>query len=230
MEQTQEQVLKNLFRSLDKSAKETTTALAGANIRHGFIGGYATSLLGGLILTRDIDIIVDAEPSDTRNLLLQAHPGFRLTQSNKLVFVDGEESIPIELLRGGSTRQLKLPDANTVSLLSVTASSRPGRIENTPIPILAPAVLVLTKIKRWVFAAESTRPQSIRKAQRDVQDIEVILDWLAKNNLHIDLGSYPDKPKEDLLSGVRKLHQMHANLRPLLETTLEAKDFALINN
>lgn len=152
MEQIPEQLLLNPFRSLDAAAKETTTALARANIRHGFIGGYATSLLGGVRLTsvrfpyilsifdtippanliQDLDVIVDADPSDTRNLLLQAHSGFRLSQSNKLVFTFGDESIPIELLRGGRTRQLKLPDANAVSILSITANDRPGRIDNTP--------------------------------------------------------------------------------------------------
>ncbi|KAG2016906.1 hypothetical protein GB937_006109 [Aspergillus fischeri] len=219
MEQINEQVLQSPFQSLDVAAKETTTALARANIRHGFIGGYAVSLIGGM---RDLDIIVDADPSDARNLLLQAHSGFRLSQSSKLIFTGGEESVVIELLRGGRDRQLKLPDANAVSIVSLTANDRPERIGNTPIPIVAPSVLVLTKIKRWSFLAESTRPQSIRKAESD--------GWLAGNELHMDFEGYPEKPKEELLSGVRKLYQMHAAIRPLLETTLDAENFALINN
>lgn len=89
---------------------------------------------------------------------------------------------------------------------------------------------MLTKIKRWSFFAESTRPKSIKKADGDVQDIEAILNWLARNNLRIDFAGYPDKPKEDLLSGIRKLHEMHAAVRPLLEVTMEAQDFALISN
>jgi hypothetical protein len=39
------------FRFLDAAAKETTIALTRANIRHGFIGGYATSLIGGSRMT-----------------------------------------------------------------------------------------------------------------------------------------------------------------------------------
>lgn len=39
------------FRFLDAAAKETTVALTRANIRHGFIGGYATSLIGGSRMT-----------------------------------------------------------------------------------------------------------------------------------------------------------------------------------
>lgn len=39
------------FRFIDAAAKETTVALTRANIRHGFMGGYATSLIGGLRMT-----------------------------------------------------------------------------------------------------------------------------------------------------------------------------------
>ncbi|KAH2977697.1 hypothetical protein KXV25_004880 [Aspergillus fumigatus] len=156
MEQIREPVLQGRFQSLDEAAKETTTALARANIRHGFIGGYA-----------DIDIIVDADPSDARSLLLQAHSGFRLSQNNKLIFTGAEEDV--------RSRQLKLPDANVVSIVPLTANDQPERIRNTPIPIVAPSVLVLTKIKRWSTLAESTRPQSIKKADNDIDDIEVLL-------------------------------------------------------
>ncbi|KAH1334348.1 hypothetical protein KXX67_006555 [Aspergillus fumigatus] len=158
MEQIREPVLQGRFQSLDEAAKETTTALARANIRHGFIGGYA-----------DIDIIVDADPSDARSLLLQAHSGFRLSQNNKLIFTGAEEDVVIELLR---------------------------------VPIVAPSVLVLTKIKRWSTLAESTRPQSIKKADSDIDDIEVLLKWLARNQFHIDFEGYLAKPKEELLSGL----------------------------
>lgn len=52
-------------------------------------------------------------------------------RANKLVFVSGEESIAIELLRGGKNQQLKLPDANAVPILHITANDRPGRVEET---------------------------------------------------------------------------------------------------
>lgn len=41
----------NLFRALDEAANKTTTAFDHAHIRHGFIGGYATSLIGGVRMT-----------------------------------------------------------------------------------------------------------------------------------------------------------------------------------
>jgi hypothetical protein len=58
----------------------------------------------------------------------------------------------------------------------------------------------------------------------------VILNWLARNNRHVDFEGYSAKPKQDLLSVIRKLYQMDTTIRALLETTLEAEDFALINN
>ena len=49
------------FRFLDAAAKETTVALTRANIRHGFIGGYAVSLIGGSRMTEAcISCIVSA--------------------------------------------------------------------------------------------------------------------------------------------------------------------------
>ncbi|KAJ5551539.1 hypothetical protein N7535_000517 [Penicillium sp. DV-2018c] len=193
MEQPQD-----LYACLDAAAKETTTALTRAGIRHAFIGGYATSLIEGVRMTTDVDALVDANPNDARNLLLQAQPGFRLSQSNKLVFSNGDEGVAIELLRGGRTQQLELPDPSTVSIVYITPNDQPDRVDETPIPIVAPSVLVLTKIKRWSFLAESSRPQSVRKAERDVQDIVVLLKWLDKNDLHIDFEGYAEIPEQEV--------------------------------
>ncbi|KAJ5134548.1 hypothetical protein N7526_005913 [Penicillium atrosanguineum] len=219
------------FRFIDAAAKETTVALTRANIRHGFIGGYTTSLIGGSRITEDIDVIVDSDPSEARNKLLQANARFTMTPSSKLVFSGGDDKpITVKLLRGGEGRQLKLPDANAVSLRSITANDLPGRVEETPIPIIAPSVLVLTKLKRWAFIADSTRPASTRKAVRDVKDIQVILTWLVNDGGLIDFEGYPEKPKHELLALVRKLYQMHTTTRPLLAATLSAEDLALISN
>lgn len=40
--------LQGRFQTLDAAAQEVTTALKRANIRHGYIGGYATSVVGGI--------------------------------------------------------------------------------------------------------------------------------------------------------------------------------------
>lgn len=83
-------------------------------------------------LTQDIDVIVDSDPSEARNMLLQANTRFTMTPSSKLVFSgEGDKSITVELLRGGEGRQLKLPDANAVSLRSITANDLPRRVGKT---------------------------------------------------------------------------------------------------
>ena len=89
---------------------------------------------------------------------------------------------------------------------------------------------MLTKLKRWTPIKESTRPKSVLKARCDFEDIGTILSWLARNNLRIDFTAYPEKPKEELLPGVRKLYEIHSEVRSLLQTMMEAQDFALIHN
>lgn len=78
--------------------------------------------------------------------------------------------------------------------------------------------------------ADSTRPQSVRKARNDFIDIEVLLMWLADINIHIDFEGYRAKPKKDFLPGIIKLYKMHATIRPLLEVTLEKEDLVSISN
>lgn len=68
------------------------------------------------------------------------------------------------------------------------------------------------------------------KAGGDFEDMTTILQWLAKNNLRIDFTAYPEKPKEELLPCFRKLYELHAITRSLLEVTMDARDFALICN
>lgn len=166
------------------------------------------------------------------------------------MFTGEAENVAVELLRGGSDRQLKLPNAHSVPILSVTGNDNTRNLGNTSsqcpcpslcplleianhpvsVPIVAPPVLVITKIKRWSFLAESTRPKSMTKAWTDFQDIKVLLDWLSRNKLYVDFEGYAEKPKEELLPGARKLYQMHAEIRPLLEVTLDAETFALISS
>ncbi|KAJ5583115.1 hypothetical protein N7535_001735 [Penicillium sp. DV-2018c] len=214
------------FCDLDAAAKETTAALTRANIRHGFMGGYATSLIGGSRMTQDVDVIVDSDPNEARSVLLQANARFTITPSNKLVFPGrNDTSIAVELLRGGEGKQLKLPDAKMISLRPITPNGLPGRVEETPSEYLC----VLLE-PAFAFIADSARPVSIIKAERGFEDIQVILTWLGNDGSLIDFEGYPEKPKHELLALVRKLYQMHTAIRPLLAVTLSADDLALISN
>ncbi|KAI2793973.1 hypothetical protein POX_a00562 [Penicillium oxalicum] len=132
------------FRFLDAAAKETTVALTRANIRHGFIGRYATSLIGGSRMTEDIDVIVDSDPIEARNMLLQANARFTINPNNKLMFSGGDRTPITVELRGGEGRQLKLRDANTISLRSITANDLPGRVEETPMRDIKDIQVILT--------------------------------------------------------------------------------------
>ena len=70
----------------------------------------------------------------------------------------------------------------------------------------------------------------MRKAYGDYEDMRAILHWLAGNNLHIDFTAYPEKPKGELLPCFRKLYELHAIVRSLLEVTMDPQDFALVCN
>ncbi|KAG0153560.1 hypothetical protein PDIDSM_2214 [Penicillium digitatum] len=113
MEQIQVQLHQNPVIHLDVTAKEFTAALAHVNCRHGFIGGYAASLIGGERRKDDMDLIVDAEPANVRQMLLQVS-GFQLTSVNHLGFTYNDKLIKVGVLRGGRAQSMKLPDANSI--------------------------------------------------------------------------------------------------------------------
>lgn len=95
--------------------------------------------------SKDIDLIVDADPNVVQTLLLEADPQFRRTDKNSIVFETVDDSVPVELLRGGNAGVLRLPDPRTVSLLSVTAQDQPGRgIDKTPSEYLIDSLFSIT--------------------------------------------------------------------------------------
>ncbi|KAJ5920516.1 hypothetical protein N7516_011374 [Penicillium verrucosum] len=198
MEQSENKSRQSHFDRLDTTAKEITIALTRNQCRHGFIGGYAASLVGGARTTEDVDLIVDEDPANVRQMLLRV-PGFQLTRANNLAFMNGDDAVKVEILRGGKTRPMKLPDANSVPLYYISAKTLLGCDGDTT-------------------------------TGGDFEDMTTVLQWLAKNNLRIDFTAYPEKPKEELLPCFRKLYELHAITRSLLEVTMDARDFALICN
>ncbi|KAJ5155087.1 uncharacterized protein N7500_010526 [Penicillium coprophilum] len=126
-----EQPQNHHFDLLDLTAQEITAALTCSNCRHGFIGGYAVSLVGGARITEDVDLIVDADPVNVRQLLLQVS-GFQFTGPNSLVFVNNGRAVKGEILRGGHTQHMKLPDANSVPLRYISARNPPEHDVDIP--------------------------------------------------------------------------------------------------
>ncbi|KAK2752123.1 hypothetical protein FQN55_008013 [Onygenales sp. PD_40] len=233
MEQLPKVLKSSQIYHLDIAARAVSSVLMSQNKRHGFIGGYAVTLLGGDRVTNDVDVIVGESPQDIRKLLLEADKGFSLTEANKLVFKTGPPDtsldVVIELLQGGADKQLRLPDAETVPLTWINPSEFDSSRPNHAAPIVDPGVLILTKLKRWMFLAESTRPKSVTRAENDFYDMEKILRWLDKRSATIDLAKYPETPKEKLLQGLRLLIRADGGrLYDLLKSTLPPDDFQAI--
>ncbi|KAK2806656.1 hypothetical protein FQN51_006622 [Onygenales sp. PD_10] len=249
MEQLPKVLKSSQIYHLDIAARAVSSVLTSQNKRHGFIGGYAVTLLGGDRVTNDVDVIVGESPRDIRKLLLEADKGFSLTEANKLVFKvrsrpplslgesnssktgppDSSLDVVIELLQGGADKQLRLPDAETVPLTWINPSEFDSSRPNHAAPIVDPGVLILTKLKRWMFLAESTRPKSVTRAENDFYDMEKILRWLDKRSATIDMARYPETSKEKLLQGLRLLIRADGGrLYDLLKSTLPPDDFQAI--
>lgn len=116
-------------------------------------------------------------------------------------------------------------------MLSPSSCPVPSFIDktNTTVPVIHPVPLVLTKIKRWMFIAESTRPASRIKAHNDLDDIKTLLQQMVDNKMTMDFSLYPEKAKEDLLPGVRKLLALgYADVADMLQKTLTPGDFQAI--
>lgn len=94
------------------------------------------------------------------------------------------------------------------SPLSLPFQYQPTNITDTTLPVLAPALLVLTKTKRCVMYIGSTRPASARKFQSDILDIEFLLDWLQRHGQSVDFAGYhcaDGAAKDRLYMAVAKL-------------------------
>ncbi|PGH04536.1 hypothetical protein AJ79_07062 [Helicocarpus griseus UAMH5409] len=106
-----------------------------ANKRHGFLGGYDFSLLGGTRTTTDVDALVGEDPHRIREILLAADKRLSVSHRNKLEL---GLLIVIELLRGGADAQLKLPDPNNVPLMHINPSEvESGRLNRKGDPYVA---------------------------------------------------------------------------------------------
>lgn len=63
-----------------------------------------------------------------------------------------------------------------------------------------------------------------------MEDVEELLNWLARDGVKVNFEGYPKEAENYLLSAVRKLYQMKAFIRPLLRATLEEEHFRFVSN
>jgi hypothetical protein len=83
--------------------------------------------------------------------------------------------------------------------------------------------------------SESTRPRSIIKAGRDLEDIAYLLSWLAQHKENIDFAGYESTHPERLFNAVRQLvhigkRDSWADFPELLVSVLTEEDLAKVKD
>ncbi|EEQ29137.1 hypothetical protein McanMca71_000818 [Microsporum canis] len=183
-------------------------------------------------LLRDVDVIVGEDAQAVHQQLLAGDGNFSLSAANKLVFhlEDQDIDIEVELLRGGKDQPMKLPDINTAAILQRNPREIEGCRVDSLMPFLHPGILTLTKLKRWMHIADSTRPASMSRAADDMSDMKTILEWLVSHSLKVNFEMYPEKSKEELLPGMAKLLERgDTEIAGLLKETLFPEDFEALS-
>ncbi|KAJ5614723.1 hypothetical protein N7528_008377 [Penicillium herquei] len=207
------------FRYLDAAATALTIALKDENIPHLFLGGYATSLIGGVRVTEDIDVIVGTRCFDK----LLKWPQFSRSTDNRLVFRTGRKEVLIDLMHEGNSGH-SLPYPKCADRLQIRSGDRPYRDINATIDILHPSVLLLTKLRPWHKAFYATRHAEKWRAATDLEDIKTILRWLVHKKQNIDLGATSKNTAENFLKILGDLYVDVRDVRPLLASTLSADE------
>ncbi|KAI1469008.1 uncharacterized protein F4812DRAFT_458531 [Daldinia caldariorum] len=191
----------------------------GSNdITHAVIGGFAAVLLGHNRSTQDVDVEINfaANMRDELVQLLIEQDNRFAVQHRKLLFAptDSADKVLIETLPLG---ELGLP-----------RELRIFKLESSEIPILHPAVLILTKMKRAAQLIASTRPLPRAKFHADCSDITYLLNWLAQRDATIDFVGYKSATVDRLYKAVIDLvHHWRTTDRDmvdLLASVLEPGD------
>ncbi|KAF8549498.1 hypothetical protein OG21DRAFT_1447782 [Imleria badia] len=188
---------------------------------HAYIGGFAWSLLGNTRSTEDIDVLIE-----TTNVLQLREKlsglNERFTSAGiKFYFVKE----PVNDLKGDALVRaskdnvlIETLEAGSIGL-PIVAEPR-YLIEHDsgfPIYILDPPVLLLTKMKRWFYNYESTRPKTLSKNLSDKNDLDFLIFWLSDNDKKIDFGQYKGKGKPELLTFVRAYRNKYKDNAELME-------------
>ncbi|KAJ5595134.1 uncharacterized protein N7459_001342 [Penicillium hispanicum] len=220
------------FRHLDIAANRIISILNEVNIKFMFVGGYAASLIGSERVTSDIDIITDRTRKEAVNFLLGI-AGFSETKRHKpSTFYDYHgTNVFIDVLGNPSERALRwnvpAPDSNVHKVLP---SDNSTRTIGATIPILHPAVLVLTKLKSWRLAKDSQRQNNLAKARGHMMDIMATLRWLVNRKWPIRFAGYPETLKKDLQRWLAEVFEENIEARPLLSLTLTMDELREVLN
>ncbi|CAI7677948.1 unnamed protein product [Penicillium discolor] len=206
------------FSHLDAAATTLTHTLRNESISHIFIGGYATSLLGGSRVTEDIGLIVD---KNCRSLLLQ-YPNITESEDKRLLYHHHGTKVYIDLEGMGTASWTVNP--RTTRVHTVAPADYPRRQLNTMVPILHPSVLLLTKLLPWKEADQATRVARHMRARTNLTDIRTILQWLVDKKARIDFSGLPGIPKGKLMRLLGRLYRAEKRARPYLSLTLSVDE------
>jgi len=88
---------------------------------------------------------------------------------------------------------------------------------NLAMDVLHPGVLILTKMKRWYFNLDSTRPKTMLKNRPDRRDLDYLVSWLVDNQMTIEFELYQGKTKDDLLKFVRRYREQVGEDKVLMQ-------------
>ncbi|KDR77350.1 hypothetical protein GALMADRAFT_210405 [Galerina marginata CBS 339.88] len=123
--------------------------------------------------------------------------------------------------------------AGTLGLPAIAGPIYPIEQEfGKDLPVLHPAILILTKMKRWSHNYESDRPKTVLKNKSDQADLDFIIYWLEENKMTIEFELYQGKTKEELLNFVRRYrNRFHENakLMEAMENVVKPDDWKLLD-
>ncbi|KAK6517971.1 hypothetical protein TWF506_005138 [Arthrobotrys conoides] len=192
------------------AAMELSSILTKAGVAHAIIGGAAVNMLGSNRLTEDVDILVEPPAIQHRELLLSSSNSFSMSELKLAYTSKSGAVIPIGILEGGSKSFIRMPKLTNTPTLKVDKT-----------PVVHPAMLVCMKILRWGWMSDSTRPQSLAKAQGDFDDILSMLELLAERGERIDFKGIDEDRIEGHMEYFRKLRSKSKRVDELLKMVLD---------
>lgn len=89
------------------------------------------------------------------------------------------------------------------------------------IPVVHPAMLVCMKLSRWNWISDSTRPQSVLKADSDFKDILFMLELLAQGGERIDFRGIDEDRIDRHMEYFQKLRSKSKRVDELLKIVLD---------
>ncbi|EGX45680.1 hypothetical protein AOL_s00166g2 [Orbilia oligospora ATCC 24927] len=191
------------------AATELSKILTKLGVAHAIIGGAAVNMLGSARVTKDVDVLAEAEALRHREQLLGNSNRFSMSNVQLLYTSESGVVIPIGILEQGSF--VGMPELANIPILKI----------ETKVPVVHPAMLVCMKLSRWNWISDSTRPQSVLKADSDFKDILFMLELLAQGGERIDFRGIDEDRIDRHMEYFQKLRSKSKRVDELLKIVLD---------